>query len=120
MKIFKCNKCGNVVALVEGNEKFLKCCGEELQEVSVKTGEGEIKHKPVMQVEDDQVYIKVGETIHPMDEDHYIKWILIVSSNSTKMIKFNPGDTPECVVPYEECMKVYAYCNKHDLWKSEL
>lgn len=120
MKIFMCNKCGNVIALVEGNEKLVKCCGENLSEVLVSSGEGEVKHKPVMQIEDEQVYIRIGEIEHPMDEDHYIKWILVVSDKSSRMFKLNPGDAPECVVPYESGMQVFAYCNKHSLWKSQL
>lgn len=120
MRVFKCNKCGNIVVMMEGNEKLLRCCGEELEEVSISSGEGEVKHKPVMQVEDDQVYIRVGEVEHPMDEDHYISWILVISKSGIRSFKLNPGDKPECVVPYEEGMEVFAYCNKHSLWKSEL
>ena len=118
MKIFKCKICGNIVSLLDGNEKLLKCCNQELEEISVSTGEGEIKNKPVIQVEDNQAYIRVGETEHPMDEDHYIKWILIVTNEYSKLIKLNPGDKAECVVPYIEGLEVYSFCNKHSLWKN--
>lgn len=120
VKVFKCNKCSNIVAMIEGNEQLLKCCGESLNEILVRNGDGEVKHKPVMQVEDNQVYIKVGEEQHPMDEEHYIKWILVVGTSYSKLLKFNPGELPECVVPYENGLQAFAYCNKHSLWKNEL
>lgn len=119
MKLFKCNKCGNIV-LVNGNEKLLKCCGESLCEIEVSSGEGEGKHKPVIKIEDNQVCIRVGEIMHPMEEEHYIEWIYVIGDKCSSFIKFKPGDVPECIVPYSENMQVFAYCNKHLLWKNEL
>ena len=29
-----------------------------------------------------------------------------------------PGDAPEMTVPYEKGALIYAYCNKHGLWKT--
>lgn len=118
MRILMCNKCGNIVTVLEGNERLLSCCGESLSEVSVMSGDGDVKHRPVLQIEDDQVFIRVGEVEHPMDVDHYIKWILVISNKNSRLISFNPGEKPECVVPFEQGLEVYAFCNKHSLWKN--
>ena len=35
-------------------------------------------------------------------------------------VLLQPGDTPEMTVPYEKGALIYAYCNKHGLWKTEV
>ena len=37
-----------------------------------------------------------------------------------KEVLLQPGDTPEMIVPYEKGALIYAYCNKHGLWKTEV
>ena len=36
------------------------------------------KHVPFTDIEEDIVYVKVGEVDHPMTEDHYITWVAAV------------------------------------------
>jgi superoxide reductase len=40
---------------------------------------GKEKHVPVIEVSDGTVKVKVGTVPHPMDEDHYIEWIELLT-----------------------------------------
>ena len=78
------------------------------------------KHFPFCDIEEDMVYVKVGEVDHPMSDEHYIEWVAAVYNDSVLKYIFKPGEVPEAVFDYEEGMVVYAYCNLHGLWKKEL
>ena len=122
MKVFKCNKCGNIVELIEDGKGVLTCCGEAMEELVPNTVDAAAeKHVPYTAIEEDDVlYVKVGEVDHPMTEDHYITWVAAVYDDSVLKYTFKPGEVPEAVFDYEEGMVVYAYCNLHGLWKKEL
>lgn len=121
MKIFKCNKCGNMVELLEDGKGTLTCCGEEMVEVVANTVDAsKEKHVPFTDIEDDAVYVKIGEVDHPMTEEHYIMWVAACYDDSILKYYFKPGEVAEAVFDYEEGMKIYAYCNLHGLWMKEL
>lgn len=121
MKIFKCKKCGNIVELIEDGKGVLSCCGEVMGEVVANTEDAAVeKHVPYTDIEEDMVYVKVGEVDHPMTEEHYITWVAAVYDDSVLKYNFKPGEAPEAVFDYEKGMVVYAYCNLHGLWKKEL
>ena len=122
MKIFKCNKCGNMVELIEDGKGVLSCCGDAMVEVVPNTEDAAVeKHVPYTSIEDDDVlYVKIGEADHPMTEEHYITWVAAVYNDSVLKYTFKPGEVPEAVFDYEEGMKVYAYCNLHGLWIKNL
>ena len=122
MKIFKCNKCGNMVELIEDGKGVLTCCGDDMVEVVPNTEDAAVeKHVPYTSIEDDDVlYVKIGEADHPMTEEHYITWVAAVYNDSVLKYTFKPGEVPEAVFDYEEGMKVYAYCNLHGLWIKKL
>ena len=107
MKIFKCKRCGNIVELLNDGNGVLTCCGEAMMEI-------------VADIEEDALYVKIGEVDHPMTDEHYIEWVAAVYDDSVLKYNFKPGEVPEAVFDYEEGMVVYAYCNLHGLWKKEL
>ena len=121
MKIFKCKKCGNMVELIEEKGGTLVCCGETMELVEANTVDAaREKHVPYTEIEDDVVYVKIGEVDHPMTDEHYIEWIAAVFNDSVLKYNFKPGEVAEAVFDYEEGMEIYAYCNLHGLWKKEL
>ena len=68
----------------------------------------------------DEIIVKVGSVAHPMDPDHYIMWVALVSENETTRIRLKPGEEACCKFKYIKGASLYAYCNKHGLWKSEV
>ncbi len=75
------------------------------------------KHVPQYKIEGDKVVVSVN---HVMDDDHYIEWIMAEYSNSDTTRYFKPGETATFEVMYVPGMKLYAYCNKHGLWTSDV
>ncbi len=121
-QFYKCRKCGQIVAMVKKTGSPLICCGEEMVLMKANTTDGaKEKHVPVYKVDGNMVRVVVGETAHPMQENHYIEWISLQTSlgNQRKVLK--PGDAPEAafvMMEGEEIQAVYAYCNLHGLWKA--
>ena len=120
-KFYTCPICGNVIGLIEGDIVHMTCCGKPMQLLEANTVDAaQEKHVPVYEKSEDEIVVRVGSVEHPMEKDHYIMWIAQVSENQTTRIRFMPGDKPECKFNYIPNSKVYAYCDKHGLWMSEV
>lgn len=122
MKIYVCKKCGNVVLKLEDKNESLSCCGElmELQNVNIVDAAVE-KHLPVYEIKEDVINIKVGEVEHPMTEEHYISFIILANDNNYMIKKLSISDKAEASFVYNsEYNKIYAYCNLHGLWLTEI
>lgn len=55
-----------------------------------------------------------------MDEDHFIEWVSIVLDNKEVTTYFNPGEEAVVIFEYVPGATIYAYCNKHGLWKKDV
>lgn len=123
-KFIMCRHCGNIVAVMEDSGVPMECCGEEMMEIIPgRTDGAEEKHVPVCRIENDKVYVTVGETEHPMEKEHYIQWIVIETSNGSQMTVLKPGDKPAACFALcdgDKVEAVYEYCNIHQLWKAEI
>lgn len=121
MKFYKCNACGNIIAMVNDSGVPVECCGEEMEEIKANTVDADKeKHVPVFTVIDDIVHVTIGETEHPMTPEHYIEWIAIETTNGNQRKELKPGDSPKACFALcdgEKVTSVYAYCNIHGLWK---
>lgn len=121
MKLFKCEKCGNIIEIVNYEGGVLDCCGEPMQElISNIVDASKEKHVPLCIENDGFVRVKIGEDKHPMGEEHFIKYIICEYKDSVIRYELKAGDEPEAFFDYEEGMVIYAYCNLHGLWKKEL
>lgn len=78
------------------------------------------KHVPFVERKDGKIYVQVGSTEHPMVDNHYIEWIALVTDKVTERVSLSPGEKPEAVFEDKENAVIYAYCNLHGLWKTEL
>ena len=120
MKFVKCEVCGKIVAVVNDSACPTKCCGQPMQEIVANTQDGaREKHLPVYKVEGNIVHVVVGEVEHPMLENHYIQWIILETNKGNQRKKLNPGEKPEAdfaLLPGEEVVAVYEYCNLHGLY----
>ena len=121
VKFYRCPICQNVIGLIDGDPKHLSCCGKPMEHlVANSVDAAQEKHVPVCKVEGDKLVVSVGNVEHPMAEDHYIMWIAQVTDNQTTRVRLNPGDLPRAEFPIVgECV-IYAYCNKHGLWKTDV
>ena len=119
--IKKCKSCGALVKVLKDctdENCRIKCCGEEMTELVPNSVDAAAeKHVPTYEVQDGKIFVKVN---HVMEEDHYIEWISIVFDNKEVIKYFKPGDEPVAHCKYVPGSTIYAYCNKHALWKAEV
>lgn len=121
MKFYKCEKCGNVVELLNDKNPDMTCCGDVMKElVPNSSGAAEEKHAPSCHVEDEVVLVTVGRQKHPMEDGHYIMCVIAEYSDSVVRYNYNPGEEIDIMFDYEPGMKIYAYCNLHGLWMEKL
>lgn len=122
MKFVKCEVCGKIVAVVNDSACPTKCCGEPMKEMVPNTQDGaREKHLPVYKVENNIVHVVVGEVEHPMLDNHYIAWIILETNKGNQRKVLKPGLKPEAdfaLLPGEEVVAVYEFCNLHGLYKA--
>ena len=81
------------------------------------------KHVPVVKVDGNLVHVCVGSAAHPMTEEHSIEWIYVQTSQGGHRKALSPNGAPEADVALtdgEKPLAVFAYCNLHGLWKTDL
>ena len=121
VSFYICRKCGNVIGLIDGDASRIVCCGELMERLVANTMDAATeKHVPVYERVEDEIVVRVGEVEHPMEKDHYIMWIAQVSENRTTRVRLYPEQGTETRFPYIPGSTLYAYCNKHGLWKNEV
>ena len=122
-KFYICRHCGNQVQLIHDAGVPVLCCGEKMEYLEPNTVEasGE-KHIPVVTVEGNVVKVNVGSVAHPMVAEHYIEWVYVETENGGLRRDLKPESAPEVVFHLgdEKAVAVYAYCNLHGLWKTEV
>ena len=76
------------------------------------------KHVPVIEAIDGGYKVTVGSVAHPMQDEHYIQWIELITENTVLRKYLKPGETPEAVfLTTEKALYAREYCNLHGLWK---
>ena len=122
-KFYICRHCGNLVHMIHDAGVPMMCCGQKMDELLPNTVEasGE-KHLPAVTVEEGAVHVNVGSINHPMIPEHYIEWIYVQTENGGHLKNRKPGDDPSASVCLgdDKLLAVYAYCNLHGLWMTEL
>ena len=122
MKFYKCAKCGQIVAIVNKKPCPVMCCGQPMEQIVPGTTDASLeKHVPVCEVKDGIVTVTVGSVEHPMLPEHYIEWIAIRTTFGNQRKALKPGAAPKAqfaLLPGEELIEAYEYCNLHGLWKS--
>jgi len=122
LEVFKCEICGNIVEVMHAGAGALVCCEKEMILQTENTKDAAVeKHIPVVTKLSDGYEVKVGSTLHPMTEAHYIEWIELILDGSCVATQFlNPGDEPKVIFKscYGEKVEARAYCNLHGHWKN--
>ena len=122
-RFYICEHCGNIVEMVNNAGVPLMCCGQKMTALEAGTVEASHeKHIPVVERNGNKVTVNVGSVEHPMAEEHSILWVELVTDKGVQRKNLEVGKPP--VVTFElsdeNPIEVYAYCNLHGLWKSEI
>lgn len=122
-QFYYCQVCGNIIEKVSDSGNDLECCMRTMValEPGITDGSHEF-HFPICKVHDKVATVTVGENDHPMEKDHYIEWIEIVTDRGVARKYLEPGMAPTVhftLCDDERICAVYAYCNRHKLWAAK-
>ena len=121
-EVYYCEKCGNVVEILNEGAPALVCCGVPMVKLDAKTEDASTeKHVPFVEEKDGGVLVKIGQNAaHPMLENHYIKFIEVQTGCKIYRKELKPEKAPEAwfSVKKEDIIEVREWCNLHGLWKS--
>ena len=122
-KFYICRHCGNLIGMVHDSGVPVVCCGEKMEALIPNTVEasGE-KHLPFVTVEAGVINVNVGSVDHPMIPEHFIEWVYVQTENGGQRKAPKPGDAPNIsfCLGDDKAVAVYAYCNLHGLWMTEV
>ena len=123
-KFYICEHCGNIVGLINDAGVPLVCCGQKMTRLEPGTVEASIeKHLPVVTVDKNSVKAVIGAVNHPMTSEHSITWVYLETNKGGQRKNLAPDSAPEvcfALTDDEKPVAVYAYCNLHGLWKTEI
>lgn len=122
-RFYVCEHCGNIVGMIHDSGVPMMCCGQKMTKMEPGTSEASVeKHLPVVTVESNTVKAVVGSVAHPMQEEHSIQWVYLQTDRGGQRKCLEIGAEP--VVTFaladEKPLAVYAYCNLHGLWKTDI
>lgn len=122
LKFFRCEHCGNIIYFLHDSGVTVQCCGDDMGMINPQTADsaGE-KHVPVITQDGNKVTVKVGSVPHPMEEKHYIEFIVLLTEKGVQIAYLKPGEEPAAefaLLDGDKVVTAYEYCNVHSLWKS--
>lgn len=124
MKFYLCKHCKNLIYMVNDAGVNPSCCGESMVELKANTVDAATeKHVPVIEVNGQEVVVKVGSVAHPMQDVHYITFIALETTNGARIVELKPSQEPVAKFTLgadEKVVAAYEYCNLHGLWKATL
>ncbi len=101
---------------------------EQYKKIWKKKDESDVKekHVPVVNVEEGEeikIEVKIGDTEHPMEKEHFIQWIEVLDGErSIEKIYLSPLSKPKVTFYLKqkpENLKVREFCNLHGFWQYE-
>ena len=120
-ELYRCQVCGNVVEIVNEGQPALVCCNQPMGKLDIKTEDaGQEKHVPIIEDADCGIKVKVGAVAHPMEEEHYIKCIEVLTEDKVFRAELLPGQPPEAefFVKRDQVVAAREFCTVHGLWKN--
>ncbi|MCL2798579.1 MAG: desulfoferrodoxin [Firmicutes bacterium] len=129
-KFFICSHCGNLVGLIDNHGIPMMCCGAKMTELVPNTAEAATeKHLPVVTATEccggnccGGIRVSVGSVPHPMTDAHFIGFVYVETEHGGQRRALPPDAEP--VLDFCCCkdkpVAVYAYCNLHGLWKTQV
>ncbi len=93
---FRCETCGNIVALIKVGGGELVCCGDPMIQLTPNsTDAAKEKHVPVTTITGDYLNATIGSVLHPMTSEHFIEWIAFAAENRLEIIFLKPDNKPK-------------------------
>lgn len=124
LTFLKCERCGNIITYLQSSGVIPQCCGEPMKQLIPGITDGKVEyHVPSVKTSGRDVCVRIGANDHPMSAEHFIQWIILETENGFRVHYLNPSDEPAAEFKLnrgEKPIAVYAYCNLHGLWRTEV
>ncbi len=109
-EFYVCPVCGN--GILSLGQAIVSCCGITLPPLLPE--EADSDHAIAISVSDGEYFVSV---CHPMHKDHSITCLAAVADNSCQFVKLYPEGSAEAHFRIERVRWIYAYCNRHGLFR---
>lgn len=110
-RFYVCPVCGNVIGTA--GDTVVSCCGITLPPLEAEDCDDE--HDIHAVIERNECYVSID---HPMSKDHYISFIAAVSDRGVQLEKLYPEGSAEARFRVDYVKHIYAYCNRHGLFRT--
>ena len=112
-KFYVCPVCGNVIRTI--GETLVSCCGITLPPLEPEDWDSE--HSVTAERVEDEYFVSVS---HAMEKDHYLSFLAAVSDHLVQFVKLYPEGNAEARFRIDRVKYIYAYCNRHGLFRIRL
>lgn len=112
-KWYVCPICGNI--LHSTGAAVVSCCGLTLPPLEAELPDGD--HAITVEPVEDEHYVTVD---HPMEKGHFLSFLAGVSDEGVQLVKFYPEGNGAARLKLRRMKWVYAYCNRHGLFRCSL
>ena len=123
IRFYVCEHCGNIIGVIHDAGVPMMCCGKKMTKLEAGVVEASHeKHIPVVERDGDIIRVTIGSVEHPMLEEHHIAWVYLQTNRGgqRKCLAIGSKPTVSFALCDETPVAVYAYCNLHGLWKTDL
>lgn len=123
MKFLLCRHCKNMTGVIHDSGVPMICCGEPMTAITANTVEAsKEKHIPVISFAGGKLAVSVGSVAHPMLPEHFIEFVYVQTSKGGQRKNILPGSAPAVEFTFidDSPIRVYAYCNLHGLWATDI
>lgn len=112
-KWYVCPICGNI--LHSTGAAVVSCCGLTLPPLEAELPDGD--HAITVEPVEDEYYVTVD---HPMEKGHFLSFLAGVSDEGVQLVKLYPEGSGAARLKLRRMKWVYAYCNRHGLFRCSL
>ena len=105
-----CPVCGN--AVFAAGEAVVSCCGITLPPLVAEDPDD--AHGILFEPSEDEWLVRVR---HPMTKEHHISFLAAVSDRGVQLVKLYPEEDAEARFMRPRVRSLYAYCNRHGLFR---
>ena len=110
-RLYACPVCGNVLHAM--GDAVISCCGVSLPPLEPEAAED--GHAMSIELIEDELYVSLD---HPMAKGHHISFLAAVSPDRIQLVKLYPEGDAAARFRRAGVRDVYAYCNRHGLFRS--
>ena len=112
-QFYVCPVCGNVIHSM--GSAVISCCGITLPPLEAE--EADEDHGITLEHVEDEHFLTVR---HPMTKAHFISFVAYVTSDRLQMVKLYPEGNAETRLQLRGRGYLYAYCNRHGLFRKKV